>query len=129
MTRKSSNKNISEWRLKYAIRDFKEWRKENKIKNFKVKLYWRTRSHGGSFPHIPPDVYVAVVVAPVDQQFPQILRKDVLKKRNMFLAYFGEGYSMHTGPNSMLGKSFATAEEFIKVISKYKGYSGREKGY
>lgn len=65
-----------------------------------------------------PDRYVAVTIAPVGVEVPLVLRRDVLEKRGITIKYFGEGYSEHTGPRSMLGRAIAAAEQYARSINE-----------
>lgn len=85
-----------------------------------AQVHIRSQHSVGSSAHRfgGPDTYVAVTIAPVGVEVPRVLRQDVLEKRGITIKYFGEGYSKHTGPRSMLGRAIADAEQFARQINE-----------
>jgi len=77
-------------------------------------VHTRSQHSNGSSAHRfgGPDTYVAVTIAPAGVSVPYVLRRDVLAARGIQIRYFGEGYSEHSGPRSMLGQAIAAAREF-----------------
>lgn len=84
-----------------------------------AEVHIRSQHSRGSFAHRfgGPDTYVAVTVAPAGVEVPRVLRRDLLRRRGIDLHYFGEGYSQHSGPRSMLGQALAAARAFAARIN------------
>ena len=72
-----------------------------------------------------PDTYVAVVERP--DELPELpegtpLQRDRLRKKGYTIHICGEGYNMHWGPESMLGKAVKYANELAgRINSNYSG--------
>ena len=64
-----------------------------------------------------PNCYVAVQIVPDGVKPLLQLNKRVANHRGIKIRYFGEGYSDHTGPRSMLRKAKKEAESFAKEIN------------
>lgn len=73
-----------------------------------------------------PDTYVAVTATPEGVETPRYLNRSVLAKRGIKIFYFGEGYSKHSGPRSMLGRALAEARFFQENMSTYSAVRAEE---
>jgi hypothetical protein len=84
-----------------------------------AQVHIRSQHSNGSSAHRfgGPDTYVAVTVAPAGVAVPYVLRRDVLARRGIEIRYYGEGYSRHSGPRSMLGRAIAAANQFARSIN------------
>ena len=65
-----------------------------------------------------PDTYVAVQIVPQGAIRLRSLQEHAAKKRGIIIRYFGEGYSKHRGPRSMLGRAISRAQAFIDEVHK-----------
>ena len=68
-----------------------------------------------------PDTYVAVQVVPSGVRRLVSLQGPAAQRRGIKLVYFGEGYSEHRGPRSMLGQAIAAAEQYIAEQQRASG--------
>ena len=75
-----------------------------------------------------PDTYVAVQVVPEGATPLQSLQEHAAVKRGITIKYFGEGYSKHLGPRSMLGKALAKAKAYIASQGAYDSNEDRAGG-
>lgn len=75
------------------------------------------KRRGGSRRFGGPDRYVAVCYVPDDVELPQTLNHNVLSKRGIGIEYCGEGYSLHAGPKSSLGKARAKAQQLAEEFN------------
>lgn len=89
-----------------------------------IQKHVKSQHSNGSCTHMfgGPDTYVAVTVAPEGVETPEVLRLSLLEARGIEFIYCGEGYSMHRGPRSMLGKALAKANRIIE--EKTASFSG-----
>ena len=88
----------------------------------KYELHTRSQhSRGSSIGRFGgPDTYVAVTIALNEAIVPYVLNRAILAKRGIEIKYFGEGYSQHTGPKSMLAQAIADAKKFIETSEQPK---------
>ena len=77
----------------------------------------RSQKAAGKWPKIGPDKYVAVQLVPQGVEPLTQLRQDIAKKRGIEIVRFGEGYSQHTGPRSMLGKALQEARDYAAKVN------------
>jgi hypothetical protein len=101
-------------------------RKVKGDKAMKAQVFTRSQhAKGGGGGFRGPDIYVAVVERPDElPELPEgtMLQRDRLKKKGYIVRYCGEGYSMHWGPKSMLGKAVRYAHELAgRINGNYSG--------
>lgn len=60
-----------------------------------------------------PDTYVAVQIVPPGVEPLRVLNRKVAARRGIKIVYFGDGYSQHKGPRSLLGQAIVAAKAFI----------------
>ena len=83
----------------------------------KAYLEMRSQRAKGSWPKQGPDTYVAVQIVPDGAKPLVYLNRKVAKHRGIDIKYFGEGYSNHIGPKSMLGQSLSEAKAFVEKFN------------